>query len=844
MEENEDAIKNKLTKVIDTLSKMLPESYRVSPDLWRFAKMHDRRSYQLIRFAMAAISDYRTVTKAIKELSKRIQSNSAATTTMLESLLPLVYRSSSLIFNRSHIPAIMKLSRTDEHGLGNAAHEMLRETSSQNPEVLEAHVQDMCKDLESQAPSAKHPDNPAVEEILKACAGFAKKLPSKLPTSRSFYVALTNYALFSSSPRAAKHAVSILMATSNKKETYARELIKKSVEDCEYGSDHFLTKLATISQLNLLAPMEADQEGEAIINIATQQILLNNLSPSPESGYAWLDEADEETAAKEWALRILVNRVRARDPAKDADDFNEHAEPVYDILNTLISRQGELSPKNDTPATQKSRLRLLAAKSVLKLCASKPQCDQMFKQTHFNEIALVAQDTMREVRARFIGQLKKKLVQPPHLPPRWYTIAFLLAFEPNVNLHDSTLTWLRSRAAFFARQSQSTSTRGPDAQPAMESLFSRLLSLLAHHPDYPPESTDAESKAADLLDLSRYILFYLSAIANENNLSLIFHIAQRVKQTRDAIAGTPEFSDRLHTLSDLAQAVIRRFAEVYAQQHKIGGAAGGGAANILQTYPGKMRLPSSLFANLSGAEEVSEVVCKNFLPEEVEDRLDRIVRGYMKPKSQTTGRKRKVEGEKGADGGSATKKTKKDRAKIEGARKKTKRASTASKDAVKLPRRTKKKKDEDDWGSDDGESRSVEPSERRRSGRRASGKAEVSYVEDSDEDDLEMEEWDQQGEEEEADENDEDQGSEEEQSPGEQEKDVAMSDVAADDGDDNSSELSSVPPSPSPPPAKPAQKKKQATSPVAAKGQQGRASEKVPAKQATRTSGRSTRKRS
>lgn len=844
MDAEEDAIKSKLTKVIDTLSKMLPESYRVSADLWKFAKMHDRRSYQLIRFAMAAVSDYRTVTKAIKELSKRVPNNSSATTTMLDSLLPLVYRSSSLVFNRSHIPAIMKLSRTDDYGLGNAAHEMLRETSSQNPEVLEAHVQDMCKDLESQAPSAKQPDDPAVEEILKACAGFAKKLPSKLPTSRNFYVALANYAMFSSSPRAAKHAVSILMATTDKKEMYARELIKKSVQNCEYESNHFLTKLATISQLNLLAPREADEEGETVINIATQQILLNNLSPSPDSGYAWAKEADEETTAKEWALRILVNRVRARDPAENEHDFNEHAEPVYDILNTLVSQQGELSRENNTPATQKSRLRLLAAKSVLKLCASKTQCDRMFKQAHFNDLALVAQDTMLEVRSGFIGQLKKKLVQPPHLPPRWYTIAFLVAFEPNVNLYDSTLTWLRSRAAFFTRQTQNiSSTRGSDTQPAMESLFSRLLSLIAHHPDYPPESSDTASKAADLIDLTRYILFYLSAIANENNLSLIFHLAQRVKQTRDAIVETSEFSDRLHTLSDLAQAVIRRFAEVYAQQHKIGGSAGSGATSILQTYPGKMRLPSSLFANLSGAEEVAEVVGRNFLLEEVEDRLDRVVRGFMKPKSQASGRKRKVEGEKG-DG--VAKKAKKERVKSEGAKKKTRKVSTASKAEMKLPRRTKKK-DEDDWEATGRETGDVEPASRRRSGRRASLKVEVTYTEGtSDEDDLEMEELGHQVEED-ADEN-EGQGSEEQSADEEQDKDKdeAMSDAPGDgDADDGSSDLSSLPPaSPSPPPAKSTPKKKQPASPVAVKSRRERTTgEKAPEKQATRASGRSTRRK-
>lgn len=64
IDKNEAAIKERLTKLINELSKLLPDPIKVSADLWRFAKMHDRRSYQLIRFCMAPESDYRTMYKA------------------------------------------------------------------------------------------------------------------------------------------------------------------------------------------------------------------------------------------------------------------------------------------------------------------------------------------------------------------------------------------------------------------------------------------------------------------------------------------------------------------------------------------------------------------------------------------------------------------------------------------------------------------------------------------------------------------------------------------------------------------------------------------------------------
>lgn len=65
MDENEKAIKEHMVRLVENFAKQLPDSSKVTESLWRFAKMHDRRSYQLIRFCMAPESDYRTVVKAI-----------------------------------------------------------------------------------------------------------------------------------------------------------------------------------------------------------------------------------------------------------------------------------------------------------------------------------------------------------------------------------------------------------------------------------------------------------------------------------------------------------------------------------------------------------------------------------------------------------------------------------------------------------------------------------------------------------------------------------------------------------------------------------------------------------
>ena len=86
----------------------------------------------------------------------------------MDTLIPLIYRVSILCYNRSHVPAIIEFSRSDEKGLGSAAHEVLKEISTKHPDVFKAHVQDLCKAIEGEAPTAKKPNGQGAVDDLKA----------------------------------------------------------------------------------------------------------------------------------------------------------------------------------------------------------------------------------------------------------------------------------------------------------------------------------------------------------------------------------------------------------------------------------------------------------------------------------------------------------------------------------------------------------------------------------------------------------------------------------------------------------------------------------------------------
>ncbi|OBT54241.1 hypothetical protein VE04_06474 [Pseudogymnoascus sp. 24MN13] len=604
MDGNEKEIKQKLTAVIQWLVALLPDSLRAGADLWKFAKMHDRRAYHLIRCTMDPIEDFKTVHKAVKEFAKRIEAAPGAPAGLLETMIPLIYRAGSIVYNQSNLPAILEFSRNDAKGLGATAHELLNEISERNPDIFKAQVKDLCKLLVEAAPTATKANDVGSVKTLKSCAAFAKKFPDDIPKDKPFVQALVAFAKFGSPAKAAKHAVTILTSTTARKEVHARDLLTWATKDWTYGSDHYLTKLACISQLTLLAPTIMDEFHDPILEITSQQ------------RRSWVDDAavDAECEAKTWSLKALVNRLRVgTDPASAA----ELAPPVYKLLLTLLTNEGELSKTASTPKHHKSRLRLLAAHLLLKLSTTKA-FDAQLSPKSFLRLATVAQDALFPVRRRFIDKLQKYLVLN-RLPMRFYTIPFLLAFEPEAHFRASAATWLKSRARAL---------QGPvgGGGGALEATLPRLLSLLAHHPDYSPEP-------ADLLDTAQYILFFVSSVATEENLGLLYKYAERVKQARDALDPS---SENIYVLAELAMAVLRKWE-----------ARRGWA---MQAYAGRLGMARELFAKMPDHKTAQETADKVFLPEGVEEGVEevtaKVVKKVVKPKTPKTPKVKKVREEK------------------------------------------------------------------------------------------------------------------------------------------------------------------------------------------------------
>ncbi|KAF2993425.1 hypothetical protein E8E13_000182 [Curvularia kusanoi] len=669
-------VKEHLSKAIAWFAAPFPEPSKATEELWKFAKAHDRRAYALIRFCMDPASDYRRVFRSIKELRKRVEDGPGST--LLDVLNPLLYRAALLAYNKSHVSAIIEYTRTDDKGLGATAHEVLKEISIKHPKVFSTHVKDLCKTLESEAPTAKTANPPGAVEDLKACAAFAKKFPSDIPMNtkdaRKLVQSLINFAQFGTPAEAAKHAVTIIMHSDNKKELHAKEILDKSIKGFKYNGDHWLTKLAALSQLVLFAQNECEDSMDSIIEIAIEKVLQEPHVATEEANVEWMEVPDDDILARTWALKILVNRLRSLPLESDLD---EAATSTYALLNRLVETDSQ-NESDTTPLGHKSRQRLSAANALLKLSTIK-RLDALLTPANFIQLALVAHDPCLQVRRLFAQKLMKYLGQN-RLPPRFYTILFCFAHEPDRSLKESTLTWIRSRRAAFASRKETI----------LETVFSRLLSLLAHHPDF-------ETEPETLKQMSEFILYYLKCVATEENLSLIFHVAQRVKGVADNINPSKQSDENLYILSDLSQALIRSWEE----QNNW----------TMQSWPGKMRLPSGIFRALESHERAQEIAKKIWIDDDLIEELDPLVRRAIRNKKR-----------KANDG-------------VESARKKKVRSDKPRKEKkdrpIKTPRKKRATSGDDDEESDEGQL-APETEPKRKSGRKSN--VSKSYVEVSSDD--------------------------------------------------------------------------------------------------------------
>jgi len=212
------------------------------------------------------------------------------------------------------------------------------------------------------------------------------------------------------------------------------------------------------------------------------------------------------------------------------------------------------------------------------------------------------------VRSRFLTKIIH-LLHTRVLPPRFSVIPFLTVFDPDEEIRNIA-------SAYIVATLQRLSPRLRLQQ--FEMMFPRLLHLLAHHPDFAMTHESA-------VEMSKYIKFYFTTVATGDNVSLIFHLAEKVKTVRDVESDA--YSEHIYALSDLSQRMVQSYAK-----HR--------SWTLTNIPTGKTKIPSDIFHPLPDAATANKILRTKYLPEETYQWLEE--QGKVtksEPKEKAEGRK-------------------------------------------------------------------------------------------------------------------------------------------------------------------------------------------------------------
>lgn len=241
------------------------------------------------------------------------------------------------------------------------------------------------------------------------------------------------------------------------------------------------------------------------------------------------------------------------------------------------------------------------------------------KPTDVGKLINLVEDESIEVRSAFIGKLKD-FIGDESISIKYLPLVFFTAYEPDAALRTSTRMWIRftlkkdifKKGTFFER------------------ALPRLIHSIAHHPDVEEGLKPGQSGfLTSLTTAIDYLVFYFDAVLDENNLGLLYYLAGRVRQYKDAIAKVsgedsvseerpdeeqeecPGTSSNIYIISELAQLVLGEFKEHNEW--------------TLPSYPGKLNLPSDLFEPFETIDEARKNTFETYLRTEDTSSLRRII---------------------------------------------------------------------------------------------------------------------------------------------------------------------------------------------------------------------------
>lgn len=660
IDENEEDVKRKLGNIIRHLSRHFPDPHKATDDLQAFAKANENRLYKLLKTCMDLQSDLKSIVKASNEFLRRVEQSHDS---ILSTMTIFLRRCTLRILNQSSIsPLLKRLQKSSTSSVASPmikhVHQLLTFVSKHSPALYKAHIGELTKAI------ADEKNTMLVELGMQALAAVIRTDESLSSLDKRTVDRVMKYAL-GENPRLAKFA-SRLLASLKGCHEQCKNIIESVAQRLpDAGPEMLVAHTALLVQMARFRSEAFEHRSDDIMTFLVKGLLLSPSQDDDEDmdvDNDWLNDDDVPPIlrARIQALKVCRNRCLAHASSPNAIDI---ATPALKMFTTLIQHSGSFKVDARDSASTKSRMRLQAAVSLLHLSTVEAYATVI--NPHFVWLAITVQDPCYHVRMIFLTKLIS-LLSSRKLPPRFNTIPFLTVLDPEDDI--------RNRATAYV--SLVNRTLPPAARVEyLEMIFIRLLHLLAHHPDF-------SIAHENLQDMAKYVEFYLDQITSSENISLLYHLAMKAKTVRDAESHT--YSEHLYAMSELAQELIKARAQARSW--------------ALQSFPGKVKLPSDIFRSLPNPEAAVKILKTVYLPQETVEWLAEAVKPH-KTAATTAAKEKRREAREARGRSPQGAKRKASRPRVNGAAKRVKPSARWNSDQSEVAESSSDLEDHSEGGS-------------------------------------------------------------------------------------------------------------------------------------------------
>ncbi|EGV66434.1 Sister chromatid cohesion protein pds5 [Yamadazyma tenuis] len=625
--EERSILVNKLEKVAKWFSESISDGLNSFSCLERFFKLKNFRFLYLIRQAVSSNSDFLLVKNSIKELLTKLsnpksirvdeEKNAVSTTDMVSVFKLLLFRSSLIIYNKSNIVELLKFSKDSTHKWNPVSKDLLANVSETVPAVFTSHIIDLVdtiKDSETIPSTRAH--------NLKTLYHTVKKIPTAFPKDKEFGLLLEKLSIHGS-PREAEFAIK-LIGFSPKKVLLCAQ-VSEEILPLDIHSSLLPTHLAFLAGLLLVHAQVVEESISDISATLIKSILLSNgeITEDIVNDESFISDSILQENPSQYqslvnkllVLKIFTNRLKSLTEREvDEQQFVDTSKPIIKLFVMLVINGGEIVKEVPTPMAYRSRLRLEGGLSLLEL-ARHSKFGESFGVDILNKLVLLVQDENRSVRSEFLKALQMYLSKD-EINERFLNLVFFMNNEVDDDLSLTAQTWIKS----MIKKSQSKKSI------KFEKSLAILIHMLSHNPKFAQEQDTLKAYTFAL----EVLMFCLHNLLNSENISLLYYLASRVKQFRDAtieqslydIRPYPQKVNNVYCVAELCQLIIKEFSE-----HKNWPTL---------SWPGKLQLPKEFFTSLLSTSEAHAIITKVYISEELQIQL----RGLIKQRLSSGNKKR------------------------------------------------------------------------------------------------------------------------------------------------------------------------------------------------------------